>query len=295
MACIEASEYTTGTILGVHSTLEECEEQCGVCCIPSCDNTFPASFNIQYATGSSGSGSTLCQSAGRIERQVSTSPITPPFCDPITSIPWKPGYPGILGSNYRFIFVGTEYYIGQEGVLPPGPCCSYLESENCTPGGSGDSRLYFYKEEFKQQLYSCISGVLVNITEEALDVENFKADLGGFGFPPIKWPINALENEITYGFSRNTVSLARRDAYCANEGVYPGNTIGAECWSASPHFGVQERPSLPEEGSASGVIYTCNDTITQSGCLFGGVLNPSGTALGAWITGQTCETFDCNA
>lgn len=50
MGCIEASAYTTGTILGTHQSLDECTEQCGVCCVPTC----PSDFTTYSATSPDG-------------------------------------------------------------------------------------------------------------------------------------------------------------------------------------------------------------------------------------------------
>lgn len=52
-------------------------------------------------------------------------------------------------------------------------------------------------------------------------------------------------------------------------------------------------PPFPNEAGAD-VTYTCNDTITQSGCLQGGVLSPPGVPLGIWHSGHNCNTFNCN-
>jgi hypothetical protein len=43
MGCIQSSAYTTGTILGTYSgvnALDECNNYCGVCCIPGCESDF---------------------------------------------------------------------------------------------------------------------------------------------------------------------------------------------------------------------------------------------------------------
>jgi hypothetical protein len=50
MGCIEASAYTTGTILGTHQSLDECTEQCGVCCVPTCPSNLN-SFKITQPDG----------------------------------------------------------------------------------------------------------------------------------------------------------------------------------------------------------------------------------------------------
>lgn len=38
----------------------------------------------------------------------------------------------------------------------------------------------------------------------------------------------------------------------------------------------------------------CNDTITQSGCVQGGVYSPPGVPIGVWHSGQNCQNFNCN-
>lgn len=37
------------------------------------------------------------------------------------------------------------------------------------------------------------------------------------------------------------------------------------------------------------VDFTCNDTISKSGCISGGVISPSGVAAGTWFAGLNCE------
>lgn len=71
--------------------------------------------------------------------------------------------------------------------------------------------------------------------------------------------------------------------------------IGTEPFAGAPvevpECGKAFYPSLSEVGTEgiTSLGFTCNDTISKSGCISGGVLTPTGVPLGTWFTGLDCE------
>jgi hypothetical protein len=391
MVCIEASEYTTGTVLGVHNSLEDCEQQCGVCCIPTCPsnlNSFKTtqedgcvvqslipfedstsiSLTAYFVCGAGGYGDWFytgpdinnndamyfSQFRGDPNAEVKKFPDASHWVDLVISgleenvhqtwsversynlvksgskpddLTWAPGYPNGV------YFIETRTFASQVGAGSMDIGAKWAVDE---PGGEpiptdGNGAVYFSRTARKVKYFQCVDGILIDQTSEAfsngsnnktISYNDYPYGAAG-GNPDIVVNVGTL---VEYDYTVTTV--IGQCFLAAEEGDTEGLTLdpcctsygGSEPCNAPPGYGqyssfsstfvneskfgefsfLENLPTYPsiadsETQGATTLIYECNDTITQSGCLLGGVLNPSGVPLGIWQSGQNCTTFDCNA
>lgn len=102
MGCIQASAYTTGTILGTYSgvdALDQCNNFCGVCCIPQCDGICEYCMTWVGAARAHGT-------------YVVTGDVTITYTDPINPCdPWHGG-PDTTNYTHTFTINGTYTWDG---------------------------------------------------------------------------------------------------------------------------------------------------------------------------------------
>lgn len=384
MGCIEASVYTTGTVLGVHSSLEDCEQQCGVCCIPTCPsnlNSFKTTqpdgcvvqslIPFEDSTAISLNEFSICSAGGYgdwiyfetsqnnnnvmgfLEQRGPSGATVRKFPDAThwntlvaeflssyvydtwelnrgyslvrsgtkpSDLTWAPGYPNgvyfieIINFNTSVtagsMDIGAKYTITSWGGEPQ-------------PTTDDAGAIYFSRAARKVKYFQCENGILIDKTSEAFSNGSNNYTTSYNDAPPGSAP-NTIVNVgtlVDYDFTRTTViapcfkedpispccpSYEGTDP-CPGNDLYPNGafyqTISSTFINESKfgEFGFLEDiplyPSISEVGTAGAttLVYECNDTITQSGCLLGGVLNPSGVPLGIWHSGQNCTTFNCNA
>lgn len=339
MGCIEASEYTTGTVLGVHSSLEDCEQQCGVCCIPTCEAGWPSNFSEMVESSQDENGQFPQSQCNYLIERSLTVATNPPF--PSTFVAWKPGFPAALSnySSYRWITTTSRIIesVDPYSISTYAGCVLETGVSVSSPVPFQSQGLYDVVDilsiswvKTQTKLFVCSSGNILDITEDAMDTASMT-------FQDCLYPFVyecETKNRLNYELSSNITSEIVIDGYITDPSVgfneaaffayienggsfYPchGSFCQDDCENAEgvgncyffgglfmgPSLKLKEtdktKPSLlpfPNEEGAD-IVYTCNDTITQSGCLQGGVLNPSGVQLGVWHSGQNCTTFDCNA
>lgn len=380
MGCIEASEYTTGTVLGVHNSLEDCEQQCGVCCVPTCPSNlnsfkttqpdgcvvqslipFEDSTSIsvnpigQCSAGGYGDwwhigpdGNNNVMSFNEVyvgfegvpnPKWYGTQPANWTTLDPFNTgswpptggryyslvksgtkpndLTWAPGYPN---GDY---FIETRTMQFSLGVGGAGVGAGYrIEAPDGELVLGQTSSIFWSKNSRKIKYFQCEDGILIDKTSEAFSdasadyivtryqhngpvnvTVGTKVDFEYTylsAASPCNYAVDAgnLDPECCYGTSTNYNCDLCPD-YCA--GDYVSSSKINEDGPLDDYIGflkdIPSYPSISEAGTegATTLVYECNDTITQSGCLLGGVLNPSGVPLGIWQSGQNCTTFNCNA
>lgn len=384
MGCIEASEYTTGTVLGVHNSLEDCEQQCGVCCIPTCPsnlNSFKTTqedgcvvqslIPFEDSTSISINPIGQCSAGGYGDwwyigpdgdnnnmsfnevyvayggvpnpKWYGTQPANWTTLDPFNTNSWPPSF----GRNYSLVRSGAK---PNDLIWAPGyPNGDYfIETRTINAalniGGAGvgagygiddpdgelvagiTSSLVWSKTARKIKYFQCEDGILIDKTSEAFS--NASADQLALGALNDGTPYNVVVGtKVDYEYTAWTaaspcffaVNAGNLDPECCPGTSTDPNYVCSFCPDDTPcndyissgrtnadgpldqYIGylkeIPSYPSISEAGTegATTLVYECNDTITQSGCLLGGVLNPAGVPLGIWHSGQNCTTFDCNA
>jgi hypothetical protein len=207
-------------------------------------------------------------------------------------------------------------YWDTDGQCPEIPGATY-SPPGSPPGEWNGDVLSFYHEKIKWALFACIDGILVDITSDAVDIGFFEEPWSNQSDPGFNC------NEVHPVFQYNILEYDIASSQLAFDTPYTPPGEDPEQWGCSsalfeggsmtlpgtytyPDYAFgglagltiqvpTERPPLPNEAGEQNITYTCNDTITQSGCLQGGVFSPSGVPLGVWYSGQDCTTFDCNA
>jgi hypothetical protein len=315
MGCIEASGYTTGTILGVHTSLEDCEQQCGLCCVPLC--SVGTSF-VNIVLPEMSQPPSFCEIVLNTRIDTYTNAEAPGGISPF---PWKPGFPAQLSAYSYWRWVRSSWtlnttgrYWDTDGQCPEIPGATYSPPENPPEEWSGDV-LSFGHGKFKWALFACIDGILVDITSDAVDIGAFEVTSEApEQFPCViiypAYQYNLLEDDIATSQLAFTTPWTPPgedpEQWGCTSANFKGGSMTLPGTYTYPDYApgglagltIQvptERPPLPNEAGGQSITYTCNDTITQSGCLQGGVFSPSGVPLGVWYSGQDCTTFDCNA
>lgn len=299
MGCIEASVYNanpTGTILGGPYTSQSgCEEDCGLCCVWGCDviNT----GNHIFGDG-----------VYNIFSQ--TMFFTPAGCN-TTILLDTDDYIGIYSNVSAFItknnnyggFVlksgfpedGNDYYIAQ---------INYNKSWSDGGGGWSAQETAEVKETY---YYECVSGMLIeksglNPPIDPLYLYDAYGDGSVSGLIGVDGS-KIVQNEVigdSYNYSYTSAQGGSVDSgyyYYTDSSILAG-LLATGC----PLSGYNPDDCFPMAGLSTAfdcnipvpndetdvVVYTCNDSVTKSGCLQGGQINTSGIALGIWFSGIDC-------
>jgi hypothetical protein len=297
-------------VRGPFTSLANCEGGCGVCCIPQCVTDFSPYSTTEIYDPSTGDflGFDL------------SNALFPWPCDPIYG-GWPFGFfcgnidtgpPAVeifatngdgntyfqgLGYNYRYsattldvegevggcgwslpedgffdAYITTRVYIGRNYAFTSTPIANWIGATVSFNTGYPSSTNAWYHlvlvvqagiNEAKRirivnKYFECIDGDIVDKTQEA------------FGGRPLS--SNILDNQYISNVIGNDITEYRY-TYIADG--YPYNYLvdqaPLDCldWTS---FNVAQ------------ISFSCNDTITQSGCVQGGV----------WHSGTSCANFDCN-
>lgn len=304
---------------GPFNSPQDCEQQCGICCIPECVTDFSPYSTTEIYDPSTGDF---------IGFDVSNA-LFPWPCDPTMST--LPGFVAYCGNidtgppavdifatngdgntyfqglayNYRdsttidvegevggcgwslpedgsfYAYIKTRVYIGRNYAFTSTPLVPAFTQVSFNTGYPSSTNAWYHlvfvvkaginsaeRNRIVNKYFECIDGNIVDKTQEA------------FGGRPLN--SNMLNNPYLSNIVGNDITEYR---YTYITDGYPYNYL------------VDQAPLDCLDWTSfnsSRVSFRCDDTVTQSGCIQGGVYSPPGIGIGTWHPGASCETFNCN-
>lgn len=314
MGCVEASSYTSGTILGTYTgpnAAEECEQDCGLCCEFGCaEPTGFGSLNVfydnePYLTDATCSLSLLASNITSDCLAYGIGVGCTTQSNDISVFNFNTGFPSSGIDNYLIAYEANKGYTD---------LCNFYDfdsgSQICI------SEVYYAREI---RYYECVSGILTDRTSEAISTINIYAYIED-GSSNV-----GLIAPGTFHSVNTTEDIVQTNSIIGTNVNYSGHYYSAAFVDSTGYYSIGSPPTIPcvevpappttsgqapsttvspnncpgWSGFADGVlgcnlffpdnietIYTCNDSITKSGCLSGG---PNDTAIGLWFEGLNCS------
>lgn len=304
MGCVEAQNYTSGNILSTFTganAAADCDQECGICCVPQCDTSVGSIGGTVSPTGQ------FCY-----YQEKSSGPVN------VNLIYWASGAPP---GQYVVISRSTfcdDFSAGQASGcgVPDHPCDGFsinayggfqkFEAKLLICNGDGT-----WSDEGDTWFDSTKRAALTNCPNSVTDggASYFWPPDTGCAWQPFNcgapsWPTDFgpwynysmdVWYEYQYGFSADgsdccdcndppncamcdaSGNAVTENGYCATSLTF-GTATSDSYNCTDDSFGPWAYPANPN--------YICQDT-PKDNCL--------GLPGGLWITGQTCQTYDCSA
>lgn len=304
MGCVQASAYTSGTILSTFtgpSASGDCDQECGICCVPYCDTNVPTIGGDVSPTGQ------YCYYHEKASGPVNANDIhwaSGAPTDPYVVIHRRAFCDDYSAGNYSTCSGLTAHPCDNYTVDAYGGFSKY-EAKLLICNGDGT-----WSDEGDTWFDSTKRAALINCSGSVTDAG------AGYFWPPgtgcgwqdvncgtPNWPTDfgpwynySLDvwYEYQYGFSADGSDCCDCEAppgscqMCTASGTVTNEN--GYC-ASSITFGIAstDSPSCTDDSFGPWAVnpnptYICQDT-PKDDCL--------GLPGGLWITGQTCQTYDC--